>query len=579
MKTLHVILCVVVSAAVAVSAGAVEHLALADATPGRTGVCITEMDGGERVEIPLTVLGTIGAGTPGGEIVLVRLDDPRFEHTGIIAGMSGSPVYLDGRLLGALAFGWPFAKEPIGGVTPFERMLEIEPSPSPAAADKRPPFGEIVAAISAGELGKMVVDWLQPEGAERLQPLPLAVGGSWIPSGGGWLAESWRRMGWVGTPGGAADDGTSMGEITPGDMVAAVLVNGDATIAAAGTVTEIRGDTLWAFGHPSLGAGAIIMPLARANVVAVMPSVMSSFKFFTVGEPIGALVADRAPGIVGRLGQKAPMVPVRVVVDGRAYSFRAVRHPTLLPLLAGYLSHASQGAFGRTFGNQTVSTTVEVRYPDQEPARVSAVFAGIQAPAEAAAFATAVVGYFEGSSFAAPDIGSMDISLDTSEEIRSANIVEIVPHTRVVRPGEELEVRFRIRRHRGGEEIRTVTLRIPEGVPDGRLDLVGADGAAWTVYNLQMRPFEPSSFADEVRLVNSLVPGNTLVAALERRDLGMVVSGGSLSAPPSLVLQLRSALGPNLETTAYSVFAEAEVEVPYRVTGAQRIPITVRSRE
>ncbi len=579
MKSLHVFLCLLVSVAFAVPAWAVEHLALADATPGRTGVCITEMDGGERVEIPLTVLGTIGSGTPDGEIVLVRLDDPRFEHTGIIAGMSGSPVYLDGRLLGALAFGWPFAKEPIGGVTPFARMLEIEPSPSIAAASGRPPFAEIVAAVRAGALGKMVVDWLQPEEANRLQPLPLVVGGPWIPSGSGWLAESWRRMGWVGTPGGASEIGEDAGAIAPGDMVAAVLVDGDATIAAAGTVTEIRGDLLWAFGHPSLGAGAVVMPLARASVVAVMPSVMSSFKFFTVGEPIGALVADRAPGVMGRLGQEAPMVPVRVVVDGRKYSFRAVRHPTLLPLLVGYLSHASQGAFGRTFGNQTLSTTIEVRYPGQEAARVSAVFAGVQAPAEAAAFATAVVGYFEGSGFAAPEIGSVEISLDTSEEIRTAEIVEIVPATRVVRPGEELEVRFRMQRHRGGEEIRTVTLRIPEGVPDGRLDLVGADGAAWTVYDLQMRPFEPSSFADEVRLVNSLVPGNTLVAVLERRDLGMVVSGGSLSAPPSLVLQLRSALGPNLETTAYSVFAKTEVEVPYRVTGAQRIPITVRSRE
>ena len=572
-------LCLLVAAVSPVPAWSVEHLALADATPGRTGVCITEMDGGERVEIPLTVLGTVGSGTPDGEIVLVRLDDPRFEHTGIIAGMSGSPVYLDGRLLGALAFGWPFAKEPIGGVTPFARMLEIETSPSTAAADGRPPFGEIVAAVRAGELGKMVVDWLQPEEANRLQPLPLVVGGPWVPSGSGWLAESWRRMGWVGTPAGVSEIGGGEGAITPGDMVAAVLVDGDATIAAAGTVTEVRGDLLWAFGHPSFGAGAVVMPLARASVVAVMPSVMSSFKFFTVGEPIGALVADRAPGIMGRLGQDAPMVPIRVVVDGREYSYRAVRHPTLLPLLAGYLSHASQGAFGRTFGNQTLSTTVEVRYPGLQPARASAVFAGVQAPAEAAAFATAVVGYFEGSGFAAPEVGSVAISLETSEEIRTANIVDIVPATRVVRPGEELVVRFRMQRHRGGEEIRTVTLRIPEGVPDGRLDLVGADGAAWTVYDLQMRPFEPASFADEVRLVNSLVPGNTLVVALERRDLGMVVSGGSLSAPPSLVLQLRSALGPNLETTAYSVFAKTEVEVPYRVTGAQRIPITVRSRE
>jgi hypothetical protein len=362
-------------------------------------------------------------------------------------------------------------------------------------------------------------------------------------------------------------------------MVAAVLVDGDVSIAAAGTVTEVRGDLLWAFGHPLLGVGATVMPLARARVVAVMPSVMSSFKFFTVGEPIGALVGDRAPGVVGRLGQEAPMVPIRVSVDGRAYSFRAVRHPTLLPLLVGYLSHASQSAFGRTFGDQTMSTKIEVRYPGQETARVSAVFAGIQASAEAAAFATAVVGYFEGSSFVAPTIESVDISLVTSEDIRTANIIEIVPETRVVRPGQELEVRFRMQRHRGGEETRTLTLRIPDGIPDGRLDLVGADGAAWTAYDLQMRPFEPSSFADEVRLANSLIPGNTLVLVLERQDLGMVVSGGSLSAPPSLVLQLRSALGPNLETTAYSVFAKAKLEMPYRVTGAQRIPITVRSRE
>lgn len=579
MKTLHVIFCVSISAAFAVAAEAVDHLALADATPGRTGVCITEMDGGERVEIPLTVLGTIGSGTPDGEIVLVRLDDPRFEHTGIIAGMSGSPVYLDGRLLGALAFGWPFAKEPIGGVTPFARMLEVEPSQSPAAVAERPLFADIVVAVRAGALGKMVVDWLQPEDERRLQPLPLVVGGPWVPSGSGWLAESWRRLGWVGTPGGAAADGVGAGEITPGDMVAAVLVDGDVSIAAAGTVTEIRGDLLWAFGHPFLGAGAVVMPLARASVVAVMPSVMNSFKFFTVGEPIGALVGDRAPGVLGRLGQEAPMVPIRVSVDGRAYSFRAVRHPTLLPLLVGYLSHASQSAFGRAFGDQTMSTKIEVRYPGQETATVSAVFSGIQASAEAAAFATAVVGYFEGSSFAVPAIESVDISLVTSEDLRTANIIEIVPETRVVRPGQELEVRFRMLRHRGGEETRTLTLRIPDGMPDGRLDLVGADGAAWTVYDLQMRPFEPSSFADEVRLANSLIPGNTLVAVLERQDLGMVVSGGSLSAPPSLVLQLRSALGPNLETTAYSVFAKTEIEVPYRVTGAQRIPLTVRSRE
>lgn len=581
MKILKV-LWIVMWFALSGTAWAVENLALSDATPGRTGICITEMDGGERVEIPLTVLGTIGSGTPDGEIVLVRLDDPRFEKTGIIAGMSGSPVYLDGKLLGALAFGWSFAKEPIGGVTPFERMLEIEALPKTAfAVEGRPQFGELVEAAAAGTLGKTVVDWLVPEQSRRLQPLPISVtaGGWWAPSDGSWLGESWRRLGWIATPGGGSADSNEGDAITPGAMVAGVMVDGDVTVAGAGTVTEVRGDRLWAFGHPSIGAGAIEMPLARARVVAVMPSLMNSFKFFTVGRPIGSLVADRAPGIVGILGREAPMVPVRVSVNGRSYSFRGIRHPTLLPLLTGYLSQASHDSTGRTFGDQTLTTRVEIRYPGYPAAVVSAAFSGGSASGEAAAFASAVVAYLESSAFAAPDIESVDIRLESIEEIQAATIVEIFTDRLVVRPGEDIEVRFRLRKHRGGEELRTLTLHIPEGIPDGPLDVVGGDGAAWTAYDLQMRPLEPATFADEVRLVNSLTSANTLVAVLEARDLGMVVQGGTMSAPPSMVMQLRSVLGPNMQTATYGVFAKTAAEVPFPVAGAQRIPLTVRSEE
>ena len=139
MKWTTLLLAVSLSTLGSADLSAVESLPITEATPGRTGVCVTEMDGGERVEIPLTVLGTIGAGTPDGEIVLVRLDHPRLRETGIIAGMSGSPVYLDGKLLGALAYGWAFATEPIGGVTPFSRMLEVErPQPPDTSATPVP---------------------------------------------------------------------------------------------------------------------------------------------------------------------------------------------------------------------------------------------------------------------------------------------------------------------------------------------------------------------------------------------------------------------------------------------------------
>jgi hypothetical protein len=544
---------------------AVEIVNLADATPGRTGICVTEMDGGERVEIPLTVLGTVSSGSPDGEMVLVRLDAPRFRETGIIAGMSGSPVYLDGKLLGALAFGWPFATEPIGGVTPIERMLEIEPLPIVPPDAPRLELAQVLAAANDGELGRLILDRLLPDEMGSIQPLPLTVtvGGWAAPSTGSWLAESWRRLGWVAAPGGGATATAAGGVVSPGSMVAAVLVDGDVTIAAAGTVTEVRGDRLWAFGHSSLGAGTVSMPMARAHVVAVLPSLMSSFKFFTVGQPVGAIIADRRPGVLGRIGVDAPTLPITVRVDDRVFSFRSLRHPVLTPLLVGYLAQTSQGALGRTFGEQTVSTRVTLRYRGQVPATVGATFA------------TAVVAYLEGSSYAPAELETVDIAIDTVEDLRTAAIVDVVPERRVVNPGDDLAVHFRLRRRRGPEETRTMTVHIPEGIPEGRLDLVGADGAAWTAYNLQMRPYEPSSFADEIRLVNSLIPSTVLVAILERQDVGMVIQGGSISAPPSIVMQTQSALGPNLETVAYSVVAEVETEMPFPVTGAQRIPLTV----
>jgi hypothetical protein len=571
-----------VTAALAVAAAiplqAVEVMDPAEATPGLTGVALTEMAGGEMVEVPLTVLGKIGSGAPDGDIVLVRLDDPTFGETGIIAGMSGSPVYVDGKLLGALAFGWPFSKEPIGGVTPFRRMLQIEGRPAPAAASaRRPRLRSLLEASAEGSLGERLVDWLLPQGSGGLQPLPTAVAaGWWVPGGGGWLAEGWRRMGWVTAPGGAGSGSAGLDELRPGSMIAAVLVDGDATLAAGGTVTEVRGDRVWAFGHPSFGLGGTALPLARARVVAVLPSLMSSFKFFTVGEGLGAMVADRKDGIVGRLGESAPMVPVTVDVDERSYAFRAVRHPVLLPLLTAYLAQSSYGTYGRTTGDQTVACRVEVRYQGLDPVVVEGAFASGQASAEAAALAGAVVAYLENSSLAGPALESVHVGLVSAEAIKAARILEIVPDRRVVRPGELLRVRFRLKPYRGDEEARVVNLQVPESVPDGRIDLVGADGAAWTAYDLRMRPLHPADFDDEVRLVNRLLPASSLVAVLERPDPGMALPGGSLSAPPGLVMQLQAALGPNLETVAYNVVGRTVVDLGIPVAGAQRVPLTVR---
>jgi hypothetical protein len=383
----------------------------------------------------------------------------------------------------------------------------------------------------------------------------------------------------VSTPAAASTGATAGGELRPGDMVAGVLVDGDATLGAGGTVTEVRGDQVWAFGHPFLGGGSARMPMARAQVVSVLPSQAISFKFFKVGEQLGAFEADRTHGVWGRLGAEAPMVPLTVTVDGRSYSFRAIRHPVLLPLITGYLTNASYAARGRTFGDQTISMRFELDYQGGHRAVVEEIYAGGDAPVQAAGLATAAVAYLENSSFEAPEPDALRIELSSSESLETAVVVEAVPERRVVSPGESLLVRLRIRPHRGEDYMRAIELSVPRGTPEGRLDLVVADGAAWTVYDLQMRPSRPASFEHELALFDRLVPSRKVVLALEIKDVGIAMAGGSLSVPPSVAVQLRSGLGPNLQTTTHSVIRRVEEELPTTVSAALRIPLKVRAEE
>jgi hypothetical protein len=559
---------------------AFEVIEPSEVVPGSQGICITEMDGGERVEIPLTVIGTVGPSTPEGEIVLVRLEDERFRETGIIAGMSGSPVYVEGRLLGALAFGWSFSKEPIGGVTPFSRMESLagEGSFEAGAGPGRPSLTEMMEAGRENTLGAVLADWLLPEGSSELHHLPLAVtsSGAWSPNGGDWLSESWRRLGWISVPGGSFDD-TDGGNLAPGDMVAGVLVDGDAVLSAGGTVTEVRGDEVWAFGHPFLGGGGFQLPMARAKVVTVLPSQVSSFKFFSVGETVGSFFSDRSRGIWGRLGETAPMVPVTVNIDDRRFEFRSVRHPNLLPFTVAYLAQSSQAARGRLFGEQTIAFRIEMSYSGHDPVVYEEVLASGEAPAQAASIAAGLIAYLESSVFEVPHLDSITIDLKTDERLRGAELIDVIPQRRTVSPGEIVQVRLRFRPFRGEEFIRELSIQVPPGIPDGRLDLVVADGASWSLYDLGMRPMMPGSFGDELGLVNSLLPSTTVVMVFERRQPGVALAGGSVTMPASVVVQLQGVLGPGLTTTSYAVVAKAEETMEMPVSGAERIELNVVS--
>jgi hypothetical protein len=361
-------------------------------------------------------------------------------------------------------------------------------------------------------------------------------------------------------------------------MVAAVLVDGDAQVAAGGTVTAIDADRLWAFGHPFLAAGSVRLPLARAEVVTILPSLASSFKVFNVGPVIGTVTSDRTHGVVAELGNGPGMVPLEVQTGGRRYRFGIVEHPLLSPLLTGFMVYSSHAARGRAFGLQTVAVGLDAEFAGARSLRLEQVFEGQDAPAQGAAWVSAVLGYLAASPFGDVAVQAVDVSLESRDGLAGATFLDVVPERRVVAPGGTARARVRLLCDGGGVETVTVAVKVPSETAEGRLDLVVADGASWTAYDLGARPLVPASFADELRLLHRLEPARRIVAALERPGASVVLPGGTVATPPGLVASLRSGLGQGLRTASFRVVERNHVDIDGPVLGAVRMRLEVRRR-
>jgi len=270
------------------------------------------------------------------------------------------------------------------------------------------------------------------------------------------------------------------------------------------------------------------------------------------------------------------MIPVSVSTPQRSYAFRVAANPSLLPLLAAYIVQTTATTRGRKFGNQTLSIRLEAAYADGESFHLGEAIPAGDAPAQAAALTAAVFGYLGAVPFTAPPLERIAIRLDTVERTVGASLIDAVPERTAVRAGDRLRVRTRWRVRRGPILVRDFSIRVPESVPPGRLDLVVADGGAWTAYDLRARPLRPASFADELRLLGRIVPSTSAVVALERRDSGAVLEGGTISVPPSVLLSLQAGLDGNVAPVGYSVAARETADLGMPLRGAVRLRLVVR---
>ena len=585
-----------------------EILPLEGVRAGMKGHGLTVVRGRDVERFDVEVVGVVRNPTPGRSVIVVSLSGLGLEETGVVAGMSGSPIYLDGKLAGAVASGWGFSKRAIAGVTPIEAMVSIVPeTPARTAtgAVSGPPLADRAAllarlASSSDEarlaaLRRVALDSLPastpgPGGAALLSFQASGLTASTVEA----FRDAFVRLGaseanlaLLGTgaaPLPAGEPPHAPSRLVPGGAVTAYLVRGDLNLGATGTVTEVFPDGRFvAFGHPFLGSGEVELPVAPADVVTVVPSLFQSFKLANGGEAPYRLTNDRDSGVGGRMDRPALTVPVTVRVEAggesaREFRFEAAAHPKLLPTLAGLVADASMTAADPTARERRLAFRIaldtsagEIAYED--------VATGGRAKEVAVLTTVALAAAVADNDLEDPGVRAVRLHFTSSSDEQRLRLVEAAPVARKVAPGETLSVAIRLADRRGAESVRIVRLRVPAGTREGRATIVVADGSNATALRMQLDPSEPRTLPQLASFVSRIVPGNRLFAGLLVPTRGVATRSETLEALPPTALALLAGARELGETGIADVEARlvAEEIVPFDrpVSGAVRIDVDI----
>ena len=579
-------------------ARAQDILPFSEVKAGMSGVGRTVFSGTRIDEFKVEVLGTLENIAPRRNLILTRLSGGPLQETGVLAGMSGSPVYFNGRLAGAVAYTWGFAREPIAGVVPIQEMLGIETRepPQTRAAGRLPDaagrsglrwladptalpahfasyFDGFAPGTAAGGLAPigapLLLRGVPQDVVDLLRPGLLRAGLQ--PVQGGTTSKT--------APGTPADP------LVPGSGVGIALVQGDIEIAAVCTVTHRDSDRLYACGHPLLNLGPTELAMTTATVSGLMPSLESSFKFASSGDEVGVFRQDRSTGVFGYVGKKPRTIPVRLELQpDRGRPRRLVFEVADDPFLAPYLIFAAMNAIlsseEKDYGTEsfTYKDGSILHVEGEEDIVLRNLFAGDMARLYASGTVAFLTQILLDSEYRAVRINGLDLVLGTSDEQRTARLERAWVSRDRVHAGESVEVSIGLKPFRGPELTRTLKVTVPPEVPPGRLLLQVGDASALARTDPEAADdFVPRDLHQLVWLINHLRRNDRLYAVLIRADNGLVFQGERLpNLPPSVAqVMARPDTRGNVLRVQYRGVAEESLSLPYAIDGYRLIPIDV----
>jgi SpoIVB peptidase S55 len=573
-------------------------LAAGDLTPGMKGYGFSDLGDGKGVQrFEVEIVGLLKSYAPKQDLILARVLGGLLDKTGIIAGMSGSPIYVDGKLIGALAYGWPFSREPICGITPIQSMLDIRkapaapPVPLGGAATRAAAF---VSAFSGRSFSAPLAALFAPLRGEPSSsgpsplPLPVSLSGTLAP--GRLFGEVAEAAGWLVTPSGASAPAAAgsatpaSSRLEPGSAVAAVLLSGDMVLSATGTVTWVEGNSVLAFGHPFLSMGPVAMPMASAEVLTVLPSLYRSFKFATTGPVLGSVSQDRSTGILGNFGSAPQMVPVTIRMRSedlptQTFHFEVVHNAMLTPILLAVAIDNVLTTLEKRAGERTIVWKSAIETSDRT-VRWDSVFSGLGAKDDAVASLALLTNFLMANEFRDLAIRGVDVDITHSDRMQSARVIHVEAQKERVHPGDTVPVWVDLEDFRGGPRRVVLTAKIPADAPPGPMTLFVGDGNAATAYDLSLFPPDPHSLDQVLDFLGRMRPANTLNLMTYRAAAGALVNGEALAGlPPSRAAILHDrGPGDGTPDLGYVRLQTASVEEPVPVAGSARLTLEVLPR-
>ncbi len=530
----------------------------------------TVFSGSQISDFDVEVLGVLENIGPKESLIVARLSGGPLEHTGVMQGMSGSPVYVDGKLMGAVAMAFPFSKDPIAGIRPIEDMLRATgpraaasrpglalaerdltraiPRPEPAmAGDSR--IADIATPVSFGGFTRATLDFFAPQlRAIGLEPRQGLSSGS----------EARPKMG-------------NPADVKPGSMISVQLMAGDMGVGADGTVTYIDGSKIYAFGHRFLDIGATSLPFARAEVIALLPNVNTSFKLSTAREWMGLISEDRSTAVSGELGAVPSMAPVSLTVTRSSkavetYHMQMVNDPLLSPLLLQMAVFSVIDRTERTLGAATLRVSGEIEFQNAPGVvHLDNLYSAENGTAAQVSLNTAIpAAYVLQSGFHALQLKKVSIGIEAFDEKRQLNIDGVTLSRREIHAGDKLQLNVTLTGDDGAETVRKIDYQAPVGTAPGTIFFTVADANVANLTDFrQILTSSPRSPRQLIDTVNELHPNTKAYIRVWRAEPAFQIEGVDMPAPPpsvSLVLEGAAANQQGIATSRNSKIAEMEID-------------------